>query len=159
MDCNNVVCRSSWVCSCVHRPRRPDCIICGKLPSRRQSPRFKSATAQERGLVQDFLETNCFRNLASWASQLGRHAEAVGTCKKLISLFKHRALFLQRKGEAERAVAIARLVPAFREDSIWEEVLLRCWSDSRPNRSRPIARAWRYIRALFVSCLMSYAIA
>lgn len=80
--------------------------------------RFKLVTVQERALVQDFLETNCSRNLASSAPQLGRHAEAVRTCKKLISLFKHHALFLQRKGGAERAVASALLAPAFREDSI-----------------------------------------
>lgn len=98
-----------------------NCLPEGKPPIRVSAEyclRFKLLTAQEKNLVLELLETNCFGNLSSSASALGKHAEAVRVIKERISLHKNRALFLKRKGGPERAAAISRLVPAFREDAI-----------------------------------------
>ena len=80
--------------------------------------RHRLVTSQEKALVTDFVESRCLGTLSSSASGLGRHSEAVRIIKERISLHKNRTLFLKRKGGAERAAAIARLVPAFRDDTI-----------------------------------------
>ena len=50
---------------------------------------------------------------------MSRHAEAVGVVKEKISPHKNRTVFLRRKGGAERAAAIARLVPGPRGDAVY----------------------------------------